>query len=173
MNFQRIALQQGLAAGGLIAIIQLIAYVIGFEVYMNPWVGNSGFVVVLAGMILANMAVKREMATGVTFRISFYSSLIAAAVASLAPLLFHVIIAEWINPDFYGKLVRQSLDIIEDSPSSRKAIRGMESEIEEFFLWWFKPMGQLLMWALGLIFWSFVSLLIAVFMKHSPRSDEF
>lgn len=173
MNFTRIALQQGLAAGGLIVIIQLFAYVIGMEVYLNPWVGNSRLIVVFAAMILANLAVKRESNETHTFKVAFYSSMIAATVSSLAAVLFHVMLAEWFDPEFYGKLVDAGMAEMQKSSVAKDAIRGLEGEIEKSLLWWVKPYGQIILWVMGLFVWSILALIIAAFMKHSSNSNKF
>ena len=60
MNLNSLTVQQGAAAGGLIVLLQLIAYLMGVEMLLGSWLGAGRFILVVVAMVLACVAIRKE-----------------------------------------------------------------------------------------------------------------
>ena len=61
------SLQQGAAAGVILVVLKLVAYLLGIEAMTSGWVGFGQLVLVVAGMFLACTMERKAVAGAFTF----------------------------------------------------------------------------------------------------------
>ena len=165
------SLQQGAAAGIILVVVKLVAYLIGIEAMTSGWVGFGQLVLVVAGMFMA-CAMERKAVEGVfTFGQAFLAALVAAAVTTFLGFGMDVVLGTVIDPDLSSKMMDFTMQELEASgvfamvPEDQ--VEGMLTDIE----WAMKPAGQAISWALGLLFWGVVSLIVGAIMKRSDKTQ--
>ena len=104
MNLNQNALNQGAAAGALVVVVKLIAYLIGVEAYMSTSVGLGSMVFVIAGMFIACIAT-RKVDGHLSFREAYFSAWLAAGVATLVVLAFEVLLFALVDSEMANKVM--------------------------------------------------------------------
>jgi hypothetical protein len=96
---------------------------------------------------------------------------VAAAITTFLGLGMDVVLGSIIDPDLSEKMMAFTMQELETSgvfnmvPEDQ--FEGMLADME----WAMKPAGQALSWALGLLFWSIVSLIVGAIMKRSDPAQ--
>ena len=86
MKLNQGAVNQGAAAGALVVVMKLIAYLLGVAAYMSTTVAIGSMVFVIAGMCIACVG-ERKREGGLSFKGAFRIAWIAACVSSLLVLI--------------------------------------------------------------------------------------
>lgn len=166
MNLPKQAVQQGAAAGAIVVILKMVAYVLGIESLMSGWVGLGQFLLVVVGMALACKATRKEEGDSFPFRRAFWVAFAAAAVATLIALAMDIVLGTWIDPELGAKMVRFTMEKFE--ASGLLAIIP-EEELEKTMAdaaWAMEPAGQVFSWSVGLLFWALVALVVGAITKR-------
>ena len=165
------SLQQGAAAGVILVVLKLVAYLLGIEAMTSGWVGFGQLVLIIAGMFLACTMERKSVNGAFTFGEAFVSAFVAAATTTFLGLGMDVVLGSIIDPDLSSKMLEFTMKEFEASgvfsmvPEDQ--VEGMLSDVE----WAMKPAGQALSWALGLLFWGVISLIVGAIMKRPDPSQ--
>jgi hypothetical protein len=167
MNLNQNALNQGAAAGALVVVVKLIAYIIGIDAYMSTPVSLGALVFVIAGMCIACIAT-RKMDGHLTFQDAFRTAWLASAVATGVVLVFEVLLFALIDPEMSTKVVDFTVESMQNDLSGFMAMS--DSIIEETrasMLWWSGAGGKSIGWLIGLAFWAVVSAIVGAAFKRN------
>lgn len=99
------------------------------------------------------------------------AALVAAATTTFLGLGMDVVLGSIIDPDLSEKMMAFTMQELEASgvfsmvPEDQ--VEGMLADME----WAMKPAGQALSWALGLLFWGVVSLIVGAIMKRADPAQ--
>ena len=165
------SLQQGAAAGVILVVLKLVAYLLGIEAMTSGWVGFGQLVLVVAGMFMACVMERKAVDGAFTFGEAFMAALLAAATTTFLGLGMDVVLGSIIDPDLSEKMMAFTMQELEASgvfsmvPEDQ--VEGMLADVE----WAMKPAGQALSWALGLLFWGVVSLMVGAIMKRADPAQ--
>jgi magnesium-transporting ATPase (P-type) len=171
MKLNSITLQQGIAAGGLIIVLQLTAYLMGVETFMSSWLSTGRFILIVLAMVLTCLAVRKEEGS-LTFKRAVLESWIAGGLASLIGVLFMIVIFTF--DDQLGHTLANLM--VAEFDNSLGSFAGsftdeMRTEMEGQMKWVNQPLGQMVGWAVGLIFWLLASVVLgAIFKRPAPDS---
>ena len=171
MKLNSLTLQQGAAAGGLIVLLQLVAYLLGVEKLLSPWLGTGRFVLVVVAMAMTCMAIRKEEGS-LTFKIAFYESWVAAALASLIGVLFMMALVTF-DSELATNLLKATKAQLNESMGGFAANMNEEvrQDIEDQTKWMLQPAGQLVGWALGLLLWAIIAAIVGGVFKR-PASNS-
>jgi hypothetical protein len=167
MNLNQNALNQGAAAGALVVVVKLIAYIIGVDAYMSTPVSLGAFVFVIAGMCIACIAT-RKMDGHLTFQDAFRTAWLASAAATGVVLVFEVLLFALIDPEMSTKVVDFTVESMQNDLSGFMAMS--DSIIEETrasMLWWSGAGGKSIGWLIGLAFWAVISAIVGAAFKRN------
>ena len=96
---------------------------------------------------------------------------VAAATTTFLGLGMDVVLGSIIDPDLSSKMMEFTMQEFEASGVFKMVpedqVEGMLADVE----WAMKPAGQALSWALGLLFWGVISLIVGAIMKRSDPSQ--
>ena len=165
------SLQQGAAAGVILVVLKLVAYLLGIEAMTSGWVGFGQLVLVVAGMFMACATERKAVDGAFTFGEAFMAALVAAATTTFLGLGMDVVLGSIIDPDLSSKMLEFTMKEFEASgvfsmvPEDQ--VEGMLADVE----WAMKPAGQALSWALGLLFWGLIGLIVGAIMKRPDPSQ--
>ena len=109
MNLNQNALNQGAAAGALVVVMKLIAYLFGVEAYMSNSVGVGTLVLIIAGMSIACIA-QRKIEENFSFKMAFLTAWQGAVVATGIVLIFEVILFGFVNAELAEKVLDFTMD---------------------------------------------------------------
>jgi hypothetical protein len=165
------ALQQGAAAGVILIVLKLVAYLLGIEAMTSPRVVIGSLMLVVVGMFLA-CSMERQAADGAfTFGEAFVAALVAAATTTFLGLGVDVVLGSIIDPDLSSKMMDFTMQEFEASGVFQMVpedqVEGMLADLE----WAMKPAGQALSWALGILIWGVISLIVGAIMKRPDPSQ--
>ena len=165
------SLQQGAAAGVILVVLKLVAFLLGIEAMTSGWVGFGQLVLVVAGMFMACTMERKATDGAFTFGEAFVAALIAAATTTFLGLGMDVVLGSIIDPELSSKMMEFTMQEFEASGMFKivpeDQMEGMLEDVE----WAMKPAGQALSWALGLLFWGVISLIVGAIMKRSDPSQ--
>lgn len=165
------SLQQGAAAGVILVVLKLVAYLLGIEAMTSGWVGFGQLLLIVAGMFLACTMERKAVVGAFTFGEAFVAALVAAATTTFLGLGMDVVLGSIIDPDLSSKMMEFTMQEFEASGVFQMVpedqLEGMLADVE----WAMKPAGQALSWVLGLLFWGVISLIVAAIMKRSDPSQ--
>ena len=171
MNLNSLTLQQGAAAGGLLVLLQLIAYLIGVEMLLGSWLGAGRFILVVVAMVLACVAIRKEEGS-LTYGRAVGQAWLAGGLASLIGVLFMVIMGV-----FDGQLIdhlheAKLVNMEKEMGSFAFAMDDdMKQDVEDQIRWVLEPAGQLFMWAIGMLFWLLVAAIVgAIYKRPNPTT---
>jgi hypothetical protein len=173
MNLNSLTVQQGAAAGGLIVLLQLIAYLMGVEMLLGSWLGAGRFILVVVAMVLACVAIRKEEGS-LTYGRAVGQAWLAGGIASLIGVLFMMIMGVF-DGQLIDHLHEATLVNIEKEMGSFAFAMddGAMQEVEGQTRWMLEPTGQLFMWAIGMLFWLLVAAIVgAIFKRPSPHSIQ-
>lgn len=165
------AIQQGAAAGVIIVVIKLVAYLYGVEALMSGWVGFGQLILVVAGMFLA-CSMERNAGDGfLTFGRAFFVALLAASVATLFGVVIDIALSTILDPQLNAKMVEQIMAEMEESVFTqlipKAELEKMPADLES----WMNPFGKFLGWLLEILFWGIGALIVGAIMQRSnPKS---
>ncbi|MDE0979415.1 MAG: DUF4199 domain-containing protein [Flavobacteriales bacterium] len=171
MNLNSLTLQQGAAAGGLIVLLQLIAYLIGVEVLLGTWLGAGRFILVVVAMVLACVAIRKEEGS-LTYGRAVGQAWLAGGLASLIGVLFMVIMGVF-DGQLIDHLHEATLVNMEKEMGSFAFAMDddMKQDVEDQIRWVLEPAGQLFMWAIGMLFWLLVAAIVgAIYKRPNPTT---
>ena len=165
------SLQQGAAAGVILVVLKLVAYLLGIEAMTSGWVGFGQLLLIVAGMFLACTMERKAVVGAFTFGEAFVAALVAAATTTFLGLGMDVVLGSIIDPDLSSKMMEFTMQEFEASGVFQMVpedqLEGMLADVE----WAMKPAGQALSWVLGLLFWGVIALIVAAIMKRSDPSQ--
>ena len=165
------SLQQGAAAGVILVVLKLVAYLLGIEAMTSGWVGFGQLVLIDAGTFLACTMRRKAVPVALTFGEAFVAALVAAATTTFLGLGMDVVLGSIIDPELSSKMMEFTMQEFEASGVFKMVpedqVEGMLADVE----WAMKPAGQALSWALGLLFWGVISLIVGAIMKRSDPSQ--
>ena len=99
------------------------------------------------------------------------AALLAAATTTFLGLGMDVVLGSIIDPDLSEKMMAFTMQELEGSgvfsmvPEDQ--VEGMLADMQ----WAMQPAGQALSWALGLLFWGIVSLIVGAIMKRADPAQ--
>lgn len=164
-------IQQGAAAGIILIVVKLVAYLLGIESMASAWAGFGQIVLVVAGMFMACSMERKSADGGFAFGQAFVAALVAAAVATFFGLVMDVLLYSVIDPELSAKMMERTMQELESSGVfavlPEEQVEGMMDDVA----WAMKPSGQFLSWALGLLFWGVVSLIVGAIMKRNDPAS--
>jgi len=166
MNLPKLALQQGAAAGVIVVVIKGVAYLMGISALMSHWVGFGQLILIVAGMMMACTLTRKEAGGWLTFGEAFVAALLAAGVTTGIVLIMDIVLGSLIDPDLGAKMLRHTMDDLESSGIGALIPEEEMNKAVEDMAWAFKPAGQMLSWALGLIWWALIALIVAAITKR-------
>ena len=114
---------------------------------------------------------RKAVAGAFTFGEAFVAALVAAATTTFLGLGMDVVLGSIIDPELSSKMMEFTMQEFEASgvfsmvPEDQ--VEGMLADME----WAMKPAGQALSWALGLLFWGVVSLIVGAIMKRADPAQ--
>ncbi len=165
------SIQQGAAAGVIVVVLKLVAYLLGIEAMTSGWVSFGQLVLVISGMVLACTMERKAHPNSFPFGHAFLTSLSAAAVATLLGLFMDLILGSVIDPDLSSKMMAYTMEELESSGIfsvlSKEQVEAMLADAE----WAMRPAGQALSWSLGLLFWAVISLIVGAIMKRKDLTE--
>ncbi len=165
------SVQQGAAAGVILVVLKLVAYLLGIEAMTSGWLGFGQLVLVIAGMFLACTMVRKAVDGAFTFGEAFVTALVAAATTTFLGLGMDVVLGSIIDPELSSKMMEVTMQELDASGVFKMVpedqVEGMLADME----WAMKPAGQALSWVLGLLFWGLISLVVGAIMKRSDPSQ--
>ena len=171
MNLNQNALNQGAAAGALVVVMKLIAYLFGVEAYMSNSVGVGTIVLIIAGMIIACIA-QRKAEESFSFRMAFSTAWQGAVVATGIVLIFEVILFGLVDAELAEKVLDFTMDKMQSDMGAIMGIpEGLLEETKSSILWWSGPMGKVLGWLIGLLFWGVVASIVGAVFKRQSTSE--
>ena len=170
MNLNQNALNQGGAAGALVVVVKLIAYLMGIKAYMSTPVSLGSLVFIIAGMCIACIAT-RKTAGHLTFQDAFRTAWLASAVATGIVLVFEVLLFALIDPEMTTKVVDFTVESINDLSGFMAMSDSIIEETRASMLWWSGAGGKSIGWLIGLAFWGVLSAIVgAVFKRNSANT---
>ena len=128
-------------------------------------------VLVVAGMFMACAMERKAVDGAFTFGEAFMAALLAAATTTFLGLGMDVVLGSIIDPDLSEKMMAFTMQELEVSgvfsmvPEDQ--VEGMLADMQ----WAMKPAGQAFSWALGLLFWGIVSLIVGAIMKRADPAQ--
>lgn len=171
MKIPKQSIQQGAAAGVILVVLKLVAYLVGIEAMTSGWVSFGQLVLVVAGMFMACALERKAFEGAFSFGQAFLVAWIAAVTTTFLGLGMDVMLGSVIDPELSSKMMGHTMQELEESGVFKMVpedqFEGMLAEIE----WAMKPAGQVLSWALGLLFWGVISLIVGAIMKRSDRTQ--
>ena len=168
MNLNQNALNQGGAAGALVVVVKLIAYLIGIKAYMSTPVSLGSLVFIIAGMCIACIAT-RKTAGHLTFQDAFRTAWLASAVATGIVLVFEVLLFALIDPEMTTKVVDFTVEGMQNDLSGFIAMSdNIIEETRASMLWWSGAGWKSIGWLIGLAFWGIVSAIVGAAFKRNP-----
>jgi hypothetical protein len=166
MNLNQNALNQGAAAGALVVVVKLIAYLIGVEAYMSASVGLGSMVFVIAGMCIACIAT-RKVDGQLSFREAYFTAWLAAGVATLVVLAFEVLLFALVDAEMANKVMEFTMDSMKNGSSVIMDLpESVFEETKASILWWSGAQGKALGWLFGLIFWAVIAAIVGAVFKR-------
>ena len=166
MKIPKQSLQQGAAAGFILVVVKLVAYLLGIDAMTSGWAGFGQLVLVVAGMFMACSMERKASVEHFAFGKAFIAAFAAAAVATFLALAMDVVLYSVIDPSLSGKIMDYTMEEFERSGVlsilPEEQVEGMIEDVE-FAM---KPAGQFLSWSLGLLFWGVVALIVGAIMKQ-------
>jgi hypothetical protein len=171
MNLNSLTLQQGAAAGGLIVLLQLVAYLMGVEMLLSPWLGAGRFIVVVAAMLMACVAVRKDEGS-LSYGRAVWESWVAGALASLLGVLFMIVMVTFDSQLASNLLDATMIQMKASLGGFAKSMGGdMMKQVEDQTKWMLQPTGQLLAWAIGLVMWLMIAAIVgAIGKRPNPQS---
>ena len=171
MKLNFLTLQQGAAAGGVIIVLQLIAYIMGAETLLSPWLGSGRFIVIALAMVLACLAIRKDEGS-LTYKRAVFESWVASSLASLMGVLF-IIVMVTLDSQLAVNLYDATLAQLEGSMGGFSGMMTDEARtaMEGQTKWLLEPAGQLVAWAFGLIMWLLIAAIVGAIMKR-PAPDS-
>jgi len=167
MKIPVLAIQQGAAAGMIIVVIKLVAYLYGVEALMSGWVGFGQLVLVVAGMFLA-CSMERNAGDGfLTFGRSFFVALSAATVATLFGVVIDIVLSSILDPELNAKMIEQIMAEFEDSGFTQLIPKSELDKMPADLEYWMNPFGKLIGWVFGILFWAIGALIVGAIMQRS------
>ena len=165
------SLQQGAAAGIILVAVKLVAYLLGIEAMTSGWAGVGQIVLVVAGMFMACSMERKSADGGFAFGQAFVAALVAAAVTTFFGLAMDVVLYSVIDPELSAKMMDRTMQELESSGLLAMVPEDQVEGMLDDVAWAMKPGGQFLSWALGLLFWGVVSLIVGAIMKRNDPAS--
>lgn len=171
----KIAIQYGVISGIATVIFSLLLYIIGLETYANWWLQLVGAAFVIVFMIIGGLQVRRANGGFLTYKNSFISLFVIAAISGLIAVIFNILLYNVINPDL-GEAVKdinmeRTIGMMEEwnvpEAQIEEAIQDLEDLPQAFTVG-----GQLISYLKGLVFWLVLSLLLALIPKRTPENED-
>jgi len=164
---KKFAVKHGLIVGGIAALYTLIGYLVDPTLFVNWYMGIALMVVNFVILVMASVNTKKAQGGFITFKESFSSFVIAAAVATAISTVFNMLIFGVVDPEFKEQLtemtIEASVEMMESFGADEAAIEQGIASIEEtdqfsissLFFGFFKAM----------VFYAIVGLIIAAISK--------
>jgi|TARA_B100000768_G_scaffold97134_1_gene90583 hypothetical protein len=171
MNLNENALNQGAAAGGLVIVMKLIAYLIGVEAYLGTSVGLGSMVFIIAGMCISCIATRK--ADGhLPFRAAFYTAWSAAAVSTFLVFVFEAVLFTFVDSQMAEKVLDFTMESMQADLSGLADLpEALIEDTKSSIIWWSGAFGKALGWLIGLIFWAVLAAIVgAVLKREEPNA---
>tara|TARA_R110001592_G_scaffold363109_2_gene680371 strand:- start:40796 stop:41380 length:585 start_codon:yes stop_codon:yes gene_type:complete len=164
-------LTNGFILTGAYIIIGLVLYILGPDVVTNQWVGLVKGLLLLGVLIYLSMNIRKASPNGfITYKNLFGALFITVAVYSVAALLFDVVLFKFIDPDFMIAVKEKSIENMMDAPWAKNLsdtqMDNIISETEKGFDQAFKAKGLAIAFAMKIIPWTIISLILAAIFKR-------
>lgn len=165
------SLQQGAAAGIILVVVKLVAYLLGMQAMTSGWAGFGQLVLVVAGMFMACSMERKGLNGEFAFGKAFVAAFVAAAVATFLALAMDVVLYSVIDPGLSEKMMEYTMEEFERSGVLSIVPEEQVESMVEDVQFAMTPAGQFLSWSLGLLFWGVVALIVGAIMKQKDPAS--
>ncbi len=170
MKLNQGAVNQGAAAGALVVVMKLIAYLLGVAAYMSTTVAIGSMVFVIAGMCIACVG-ERKREGGLSFKGAFRIAWIAACVSSLLVLVFELILFSLVDPELAGNIAEFTMAKVEADLSGLMELpKELQEETRASVTWWSGAMGKTVGSLFGLLFWGVIAAIVGATLKRDTAN---
>jgi hypothetical protein len=170
MKLNQHALNQGAAAGALVVVMKLIAYLLGITAYMSTTVASGSLVFVIAGMCIACIA-ERKREGGLTFRDAFRTAWVAAAVSTLLVLVFELLLFGVVDPELAGNIAEITMAKMETDLSGLMELpKELQEETRASIAWWSGGVGKIVGSLFSLLFWGVIAAIVGATLKRDTAN---
>lgn len=169
------AIIYGVAAGLVVSVITLLAYLIDKSLLANWWFGILLLPLPVITMVLAGLAIRKEKGS-LPFGEAFLNTFITGIVFSVVSVAFQILMYHVIDPELPAFLQEKAMEntavMMEKFgvPEAQmdQAMEEAAKSIEDTF----KLGNQVLSIIWSAIFWGIVALIIAAIIKRNPEQSN-
>lgn len=166
------AINYGLVAGGILALVTALMYAVSTESFTKWWIGILTIVFVIIMGIISTAKSKSLLGGYMSFKEAFSSYFITVAVALFIGTLVGILLFTVVDPELADYLNERTIEITRDF---MERFGAPESEIEKTLVELegknnYSALNQLKNYVFGLVFQAVLGLLVAlIFKKKDPN----
>lgn len=167
------AIIYGVAAGLVVSVITLLAYLIDKSLLANWWFGMIMLPIPVVAMVMAGIAIRKEKGS-LPFGEAFLNTFITGVIFSAISVIFQILLYHAIDPELPSFLMEKAM---ENTASMMEKFGVPESQMDEAMEEAAKSIGdafkvgnQLLSIFWSAIVWGIVALIVAAIIKRNPET---
>jgi hypothetical protein len=168
------AIKYGIIAGLVPILYTLIAYLVNIELFVNFFAGIGIWVLMIVILIIAVSATKKEMGGYVSFKDAFSTFILSYSFGALLSTIFSILIFVVVDPEVSAEIteltIEKSVEMMErfGTPEDQidAQVEAMESQNS------FDTIGILKSFALGIVIYAILGLIVAAIMKKNRPEFE-
>ena len=169
------AIIYGVAAGLVVSVITLLAYLTDKSLLANWWFGMIMLPIPVIAMVMAGIAIRKEKGS-LPFGEAFLNTFITGIVFSAVSVIFQILLYHAIDPELPAYLMEKAM---ENTAAMMEKFGVPESQMDIAMEEAAKSIGdaftvgnQLMSVIWSAIVWGIVALIIAAIIKRNPETNS-